>query len=79
MNGSRYPSPAMQRALEAIAWRTPAIMNKCRKDAARRILAGGDCTYVGHRPLKIAQRYIRFLAHVRRKQASALTSADASD
>jgi hypothetical protein len=42
-------------------------MIRCRKDAARRILAGGPCTYVGHRPLQIAQRYIRFLAHVKRR------------
>jgi hypothetical protein len=62
------PSPAMQKALAAIAWRTPAVMIKCRKDAARRILAGGDCTYVGHRPLKIAARYARFAAHIRSKQ-----------
>lgn len=65
----RYvPSPSMQKALEAIQWRTVHCMVKCRKDAARRILAGGPCTYVGHRPLQVAQRYLRFVAHLRRKQ-----------
>jgi hypothetical protein len=62
------PSPAMQKALDAMAWRIPAVMIRARKDAARRVLKGGPCVYVGDRPLLIAQRYIRFVAYLRRKE-----------
>jgi hypothetical protein len=58
----------MQRALDAMAWRVPAAQWRGRKDAARLILAGGGCTYVSRYPLEIAQRYIRFVAYLRRKQ-----------
>lgn len=47
--------------------RIAACIHRAHKDAARRMLAGGDpAMNVRERPLLIARRYIRFLAHIRR-------------
>lgn len=41
--------------------------HRSMKDAARRVLTGDPALNVRERPLLIARRYIRFLAHVRRQ------------
>lgn len=46
--------------------RIAACIHRAHKDAARRVLNGDPSMNVRERPLLIARRYIRFLAHVRR-------------
>lgn len=62
------PSPAMRKALEEIKWKIPSAMIKARKDCARGILRGDPNLYAKDYPIRIAQRYARFLAHRRAKQ-----------
>jgi hypothetical protein len=60
-------SPALQRALDEIKWKAPAIIHRIRKDIARDILAGRECIDQTGRSLKIAQRLIRYASHQYRK------------
>ena len=62
------PSPALQAALDDIRWKIPHAMIQARKDAARGVIRGEPCLYAMDRPLRLAQRYARFCAHVKAKQ-----------
>ena len=54
----------MLEAFAAINRKVPAIMIRCRKDAARAILRGEPNRYVSSRPLRIAQRFARYRFHL---------------